>query len=570
MERLDELKNILVEKGLITSKEEKIAGHLDPDSWIFDCRRALSHGQCLKLVAEALRGMVPNHCPVRVGTLESSGIVLATALVDHIYNTTLSDIGLFFIRKSRKKSGLMRYIEGNINQEAELVLVDDIINSGDSLWKAVMVLEQHGYKPRKIVTILRYRDHSAYQRFADKGIQLDSLLCLNDLTSLAERRKGVKVENLETQVAGSQALFDIAWQLRLPGANHSYITQKSRPAMDHKLLFFGGDDHTFYAVNKDDGQLIWRFQVGKGNDKPIFSDPAIYKDLVIFGAYDGNVYALKRDDGQLVWKYSAADWVGSSPTVAADAKTIFIGLEFGLFRKHGGMAALNADTGRLRWSAPHSFYTHATPLYIKEHDMVAIGCNDGVVRSYDANSGKLLWHFSTYGSSRFNPKLVSGFGEGDIKAGLAYDPTRDILAFGSIDGHLYVLDRETGEYRFDLPCESGIFSTPLIHDGQIYFTSTDKKIRCVNLEGYKTEYEFELDGTRLFSDPVLVNNTILVGTNGGRLYACEPKQGRMLGFFQTTERLTVAPLFDPVRNKLFLRTNANEVLCLELKSTLSK
>ena len=109
-----------------------------------------------------------------------------------------------------------------------------------------------------------------------------------------------------------------------------------------KISYFGSDSGYFWALRQSDGSVAWKFKVGYPvNGKSIFSTPAIDDEKVYFGSYDGNVYALDKSSGRLSWKFGDADFVGSSPALAPDLGLLFIGLEFGLFRKQGGIAAIS-------------------------------------------------------------------------------------------------------------------------------------------------------------------------------------------------------------------------------------
>jgi outer membrane protein assembly factor BamB len=290
----------------------------------------------------------------------------------------------------------------------------------------------------------------------------------------------------------------------------------------------------------------------------------LYKDLVIFGSYDGNVYALERESGKKRWVSFEADWVGSSPTVAHDLELVFVGLEFGLFRRHGGIVALNANTGETVWmDDTHPAYTHSSPYYIEEHRQVVIGSNDGKVRLYDAPSGKKIWEFTVEGGKVFDLESNARFGKGDIKESFAYDRERDYLIFGSIDNNLYIIERATGKFVYRHECLFGIYSTALIHKNHVYFTSVDKHIRSLNLDTFELSFEKNLDGTRIFSSPTVINDRLYVGTNAARLHELDLETGKQLGYFQALERITNSVVYSKDTDIYYLPTYANEIICLK-------
>ncbi|MEZ4195487.1 MAG: PQQ-binding-like beta-propeller repeat protein, partial [Candidatus Paceibacterota bacterium] len=286
--------------------------------------------------------------------------------------------------------------------------------------------------------------------------------------------------------------------------------------------------------------------------------------LVIFGSYDGNVYALNKNTGKKEWISFEADWVGSSPAVAADLGLVFIGLEFGLFKRRGGIVALNARTGETVWTDyTHFAFTHASPKYIGRHEQVVIGSNDGIVRLYDAKTGKLIWKFTTFGGAEYDTSVDAGFGTGEIKESMVYDEERDYIIFGATDGFLYILNRENGNLVHHFKCQFGIWATPFLYKDKVYFTSLDKRIRCLNLDTFEIVFDKNVDGTRIFSSPTVIDGKLYVGTNAGRLHEFDSESGEELGYFQALERITNAVVKNNKTGLFFLPTYANEIICLE-------
>ena len=170
-----------------------------------------------------------------------------------------------------------------------------------------------------------------------------------------------------------------------------------------------------------------------------------------------------------------ADWVGSSPAIAPDLNLLFIGLEFGLFKKRGGVAAINMETGEKVWEYSMPEFTHGSPAYSKKYGVVVIGSNDGVAYAFRAKDGKLIWNIKT---------------GGPIKASPAFDDKRGSVAFGSFDGNAYIARVSDGKIINTIPTGTDIYSTPLVHGDRMYVASLDKKIYCVNLDTFNTEWSF--------------------------------------------------------------------------------
>ena len=144
-----------------------------------------------------------------------------------------------------------------------------------------------------------------------------------------------------------------------------------------------------------DGSVVWNFAVNGRGHKNLWSSPALHDGRVYFGSYDGNVYCLNAVTGTEVWRFTEADWIGCSPALAPELGYLFIGLEFGVERKRGSIAALKLENGERVWEHMTKRYTHASPAYRPERQVVACGSNDSEIFLFDAPTGLPRWRFET-------------------------------------------------------------------------------------------------------------------------------------------------------------------------------
>jgi outer membrane protein assembly factor BamB/orotate phosphoribosyltransferase-like protein len=565
MKKLHTLKEKIASTVFVKNKNEQISTMYDPEAWIFDFRRVLLNGKTTNLISDIFYEKFEGKYPFQLCALEVAGIPLVTSLMTKFFYKGHEDINAFFIRKSRKKDGLMRMIEGEIQDTKKIVLVDDILNSGNSFWRQIEVLEDLGHKVDTVWSILRFRDLDYYKRFHNRGIKIESLFTLDDFTDSL----GKHIKNLVTGDKTPPVMpFKVIWGFKSEKPSYNYAVSKSQPIIDDEKIYFGSDNQIFWALDQETGSVVWKYKVGPSVDKKsIFSNPVLFENLVIFGAYDGNIYALNKKTGAREWICLEADYVGSSPAIASDLKMVYVGLEFGLIKKRGGIIALDARTGKKIWcDYSHPAFTHCSPHYIKKHTQVVIGSNDGVVRLYNAKNGKKIWDFTTFGGADYDPIKDGGFGHGDIKESFAYAEKQDYIIFGSIDGFLYILDRKTGHLVHHYKCTFGIWSTPYVYENKVYFTSADKNIRCIDLNTLKIVFEKIPDHTRIFSSPTVINDRLYVGTNAGRLHELSPTTGESLGYFQALERITNSIIYNKKTDTYFLPTYANEIICLKRKT----
>src|SRR3989344_5835171 len=530
----------LIKKRVIFRQQDGIAifSQGSKQEWIFDFRSVMLDPAFLGLAADIFWERFASKYPFQVGGLESAAIPLVSAIVMRGIERGTPVHG-FYIRKSRKPEGLQKIIEGELTDDP-IVLVDDLINKGGTFVKQIEILKREGKrKPASLFAFVRFRDLDEYKFATKEGIELETLFTLNDF--------GITLK--PSPPLPDRAAFDVQWAVRSPNASYFHRVPKSGPVIDEKHVYFGSDDGVMHAVEQESVEEVWRFKIlGFGaKGKTIFSSPTLNDGLLYFGAYDGNFYALDRATGKQQWIYIDADWIGSTPVVAPDLGLVYVGLQFGLWNKRGGLVALETKTGKKRWE-----YTdvpgnvRSSPAYSERYGVVIVGSRDGVVYCLNASNGELVWKYQT---------------GGEINGSFAFDEERGHIIFGSLDGHIHIVNVTAGAVVKTISIGAGIYSTPCIHEGRAYISSLDNRVYCLNLETYELEGTFVRDGC-IFASPMTANGRVYVGSNDGRLYELDAKTGKNIAFFQTSERITDKIAYNAKTQRFFVPTYANELYCL--------
>jgi len=535
--KLSELKEIFQKYSIVKQSDRKIVSKSgDESTWLIDSRNALMRPEALRLAVNIFWEMFEKEYPFQICGQETAALPLIGAIVLKSAGAG-KPVNGFFIRKSRKPDGLQKIIEGEINNE-KIILIDDLINSGKTISHQIEILKEAGKKVDAVFTLIRYRPLDSYEFLKENGIKAVSLFTLEDFElSLSKKRDEIRTN------------FEILWRFQSPNPNYFYRVPKSAPVIDDQKLYFGSDSGYFWAIDKKGGSSVWKYKVGwHAKGKSIFSSPALWNNFVYFGSYDGNVYALDKNTGKVKWIFMEADWVGSSPAVAPDLGLVFIGLEFGLWRKRGGIVALDLETGEKKWDFIMSEYTHSSPVYDKKCGVVAIGSNDCKVYLFNAQNGKLLWEFQA---------------GGEIKASLCIDDKRKLLIFGAFDGYIYMLNLSSGELLYKFKTLAAIYSAPVIYENNVIVSSLDKKIYSINMDSKKLDWSFQCGG-RAITTPLIVEQSIWVGATDGAMYEIEANSGKLLSIFRTTERITNKPAYDQKSKILFAPTYANEIYAIKI------
>lgn len=537
----EQLRKIIEAEGIARGKDgTKIvsasSGNMGREgAWLFDFRNIFLKTEPMNLIVELFWHYLENEFPFQIGGQEIAAIPFISTVV--FVGHKKSSINGFIIRKARKPSGLQKIIEGTLTDE-KIVLVDDLINSAATIKRQIQNIEDEGKKVALIFVIVRFRNEEYYKFLEEKNIRLISIFTLDDFA-------------LQRNFSGKRTFpnnFKKIWHCQNPNPNYFLRVPKSAPVIDEKNVYIGTDNEEFIAVDQKTGALVWKFKIGKGSKgKSILSTPAICGSSIYFGAYDGNFYALDKEDGKLIWRFEEADWIGSSPAVAEDLGLVFIGLEFGLFRKKGGIVAINNRTGEKKWDFTMPGLVHSSPAYCKEKKVVAIGSNNNQVYLFDAASGKLKWTFQT---------------NGEVKMSFAFDIETNTVIFGSFDNYVYILDIDSGKKVGSFKAGNIFYTTPIVYAGNAFIGSNDKCLYNLNLRTGEINWIAKTSG-RIFANPVIVDDNIYIGATDGRLYEIDIKSGKIQDIFQTTERITNQIAYNKNTERFFVSTYANEIYCLK-------
>ena len=510
--------------------------------WFFNFKKNICTSDFIDLYTEEFVSKYKSHYPFQVCGLESTALPLIGAIAQKM-NSINMPINAFYIRKSRKKDGLLNIIEGKV-LNTKIISVDDIVNSGSTLIKQYEVLSKINKKIDIAFSVISYRDNKYYEDFYKKyKIKVETVF------NLSEVREELNIDELEVKEEKPKInKYKIKWMLNGDNFNYFYVNPKSSPIVYNNNIYYGRSDGKFLCVNAD-GIITWSHNINYGAmGKFLFSTPLIYKNTVIFGAYDGNVYCLDTDTGKVKWVNFDCDWVGSSPDISIKNNLVYIGAEYGLWRKRGGLIAVSVDTGELVWAyRDMPEYTHSSPLCVDKLNMVFCGSNDGFLYAFDNKGGKLIWKVECGGSVKHRP----AYSEGLI---VVADNINCVTAFD-----------KNGKKIWEHKMFFGSYCTPKILDGKVYVTSFDKYIYCLDLESGSLIWSNQTS-SRIFSSVEIIDNNIYFGSNSGILYEMDKNIGEIISEQIFPERITDKVAYSKDLNTLYVLDYVGNLYSLDISS----
>jgi outer membrane protein assembly factor BamB len=258
------------------------------------------------------------------------------------------------------------------------------------------------------------------------------------------------------------------------------------------------------------------------------------------GSYGNRLYALDAKTGATVWGPIAISGTYFGSGLTYDGGRVF------LLMFDGGVHAFNASSGGALWTAQLPGYWYdATPNAYG--GIVFISGNAGL-SAIDETSGTILWTAQSGGTTDWASPSVSSEGvymqEGYACNAGAYGPVlgtalwqaksqcdtpwgyasviKDGIFFGRTGGSLNLFDAESGIFKSQL----GSARAPSV-TGTAVITLNAGVLSSTRLSDLVQTWTFSGDG-KLVTAPVVVNNTVFVGSGSGNVYGLDAGTGSQI------------------------------------------
>ena len=288
--------------------------------------------------------------------------------------------------------------------------------------------------------------------------------------------------------------------------------------------------------------LGWKKDLSSSGVRSI-SYPLIAQGRVIVTTIDDSgskaVKAFDETNGTQLWSVTMPSGFGSFINAAYDADRVFV------VNPDGLMWALDAATGAQAWSVqlPGQYSFTAPPAAADGLVFVGGAGSGGTLYALDETNGNVLWTASVENGDQSSPAIDAGTVFVSYACPQSY-------AFTTTDGQPL--------WHYSGPCEGGGGATPVVHLGKVYvqeayFDPTNGlaldeetganvggfnsdttpafsdnvgvylqsgTLRGIDITTGDTLWSFAGEGD-LTSTPLIVNQTIYIGSNSGLLYALD-------------------------------------------------
>lgn len=172
----DRLREIVREKSVIRGEITLSSG--ETSQFYFDMRRTACDPEGSNLIADLILDALAGDEVDYIGGLEVGAVPIVAGVSQKSFQAA-RPIPAFYVRKKPKEHGTRKAIEGQIEKDARVVIVDDVTTSGGSSLKAVEAARDFGCTVVKVITVVD-RLEGAAEAFAANGCPFVALLTADE------------------------------------------------------------------------------------------------------------------------------------------------------------------------------------------------------------------------------------------------------------------------------------------------------------------------------------------------------------------------------------------------------
>ena len=284
---------------------------------------------------------------------------------------------------------------------------------------------------------------------------------------------------------------------------------QASPAVADGMVYASSIRGTLYAMNAQNGEMIWQKTVGKDEVQRawMYYSPTVANG-VVYQAYStgsgGKLMALDAKTGKELWNSKlAGNWIVESTPVVADGK-VYVGAD------GGWLISFDASTGKELWrKQPAGGWMHSMPMI--SDGKLYMGYQGGILVALDAKTGKEIWRYKSSDSSYIHGNATGS--SAAIADGMVY--------MGFPDGNVAAVDASTGTLKWKYRTNGGIISSAAISGETVFIGSNDGHLYALDRLTGQPLWQHEI-GTWVASSPAISGNTLVVGALDGNLYGYTP------------------------------------------------
>ncbi len=168
-----------------------------------DNRLLLGNAQNRALIAKGFHDLLKK-CTAEIEIIAGT----ATAGIPHA--TTLADllqVPLIYVRSTAKSHGMGNKIEGILNKNQRVLVIEDLISTGGSAVNAITAVREAGGTVDHCFSIFSYGFPEALEKFKSVSCQIHSILDFSELLKVAQSTQYISSNDIETLQSWQKSPF---------------------------------------------------------------------------------------------------------------------------------------------------------------------------------------------------------------------------------------------------------------------------------------------------------------------------------------------------------------------------
>jgi outer membrane protein assembly factor BamB len=283
--------------------------------------------------------------------------------------------------------------------------------------------------------------------------------------------------------------------------------------------------------------LVWKLEIGEGH-----SSPVSYKNRVYVHSRQNDdevVTCLSLTSGEVIWQQSyAAPYKMNSAAYAhgKGPKSTPLAHQGHLytFGISGLLSCFDLESGRLSWRVnSKDEFDETSPLYgtamspVASGDLVVAhlgGENDGALRAFDSETGRVIWSWTGDGPGYASPLLVTLEGVQQVVT----QSQDNIIGIDLSNGG------ELWRIPFTTPWQQNVV-TPVVHGELVILSGLDNGTFAIKLtrtgDRWSTEKVWSRKDVSMYMSSPVIGGSRLFGLSHykrGQLFCLNPQSGELL------------------------------------------
>lgn len=308
------------------------------------------------------------------------------------------------------------------------------------------------------------------------------------------------------------------WHNQVPNWIHSemiyhdgkvYVGIGNRFFQDNGIR--GTGENGVFALDAETGKTLWKYNT----DGEVMPTPAYYEGAIYATTGDRHLYKLHPESGELLHKAEIGSTISmSAPAVEAD--TLFVGGSGPLPYE---FSAYDLAGDEFKWQVEfpdvYSGLDDVPPAVYKNYVVTTALERDSTgekpehyIYAMDTETGNFIW------------KESLGVGEmvKNNKSGAPIIYEEKVFVGSPITKTFYAFDLHTGEKLWEY--ENDVMKAPPVaKDDVVYFSNVKGFVYALDVDSGHLIGEVELNGTLAPAGPIIVNDTMFIGSQDTNVYA---------------------------------------------------